>query len=141
MVWGFKQVESLGMCFFLFKVFHFTVSVMCCVHRAAARVSSTFLLSLAVNKKSVLRRGGTDQPSKIEHRDRLTGHKTNTICMLLRLWGGEMSFFSTVFYFLFFPSHQILHRHASKSAAPAATVSVESDHWQFLTIVFLRRAL
>lgn len=38
------------------------------------------------------------------------------------------------------PPNQIFHRHASKSAAPAARVSVENDHWQFLTIVFLRRA-
>lgn len=61
---------------FFFKVFHFALNVMCCLHRATSSVSSAFLLSLAVNKKSVLGRGGTYQPLQVEHRDRLSGHKT-----------------------------------------------------------------
>lgn len=99
MVWGFKQVESLGMCFLLFKVFHFTLNVTCCVHRATSSVSSTFLLSLAVNKKSVLRRGGTHQPLKVEQRDRLTGHKTKQFASR----GGSGVVKRNVFFYIVFP--------------------------------------
>lgn len=98
MVWGFKQVESLGMCFLLFKVFHFTLNVTCCVHRATSSVSSTFLLSLAVNKKSVLRRGGTHQPLKVEQRDRLTGHKTKQFASR----GGSGVVKRNVFFYIVF---------------------------------------
>lgn len=75
MGWGCKQVGFSRMCFLLFGVFHFTLNGTCCQHRATSSVSSA-LLSLAVNKTSVLRGGGTHQPLKAEQRDRLTGHKT-----------------------------------------------------------------
>lgn len=68
------------------------------------------------------------------------GTKPNTICISSRLCGAEMPF-SRSYHFLFFPSHQIFHLCASRSAAPAVRVSAESDRWQFLTTLFLRHAL
>lgn len=106
MVWGFKQVESLGMCFLLFEVFHFTLNVTCCLQRATSSIRSAFLLSLAVNKKSVLRRGGAHQPLEVEQRDRLTGHKTKQFAF--RRGSGVAKrnvFFHIIFFWVgfFFP--------------------------------------
>lgn len=114
--------------FFFFKVFHFALNVMCCLHGATSSVSSAFLLSLAVNKKSVLGRGGTYQPLQVEHRDRLSGHKTKQFAS--RQGSGVVKrnvFFHIIsFIFFFSPSYQIFHRHASESTAPAVRVSVEN---------------
>lgn len=101
MVWGCKQVGSSGMCFLLFEVFHFTLNGTCCQHRATSSISST-LLSLAVNKTSVLRGGGTHQPLKVELRDRLTGHKTKQFAS----HGGSGVVKRNVFFhtFLFIPA-------------------------------------
>lgn len=139
MVWGCKQVGSSGMCLFLFEVFHFTPNGTCCRRRATSTISSALLLSLAVNKKSVLRGGGTHQPLKVEQRDRLTGHKTKQFASC---GGSEAAKRNVFFHTFFFPhsSHQIFRRCASENAAPAASVSVQSYHWQILTTVFLRCA-
>lgn len=76
----------------------------------------------------------------VEQRDRLTGHKTKQFASR----GGsgvatrnEMSF-STHFFFV--PPVKWFFFFFCKSAAPAASVSVQSYPWQVLTTVFLRCA-
>lgn len=66
------------------------------------------------------------------------GTKPNNLHLVEALRQPREMSFSTLFFF--HSSHQIFRRCASENAAPAASVSVQSYHWQILTTVFLRCA-
>lgn len=114
---------------------------MCCLHRATSSVTSAFLLSLAVNKKSVLGRGGTYQPLKVEHRDRLAGHKTKQFASRRGSGVVKRNVFFHIISFFFFSSLLSNFPQSCQQKYSSSSESVSGEcRWQFLTIVFLRLA-
>lgn len=137
MVWGCKQVGSSGMCFLLFEGFHFTLNGRCsCTepHQASAALLCCPSLS---TRNLCLEEGDT---SAFESWTEGQTHRAQnqTICISWRLWSSEGKCLFPHFFFR--SSHQMFLRPASRSAAPAVSVSVQSYHWQVLTTVFLRCA-